>query len=173
MIRSARPEDIPAVAAIYTRIHDQEEAGLAEIGWARQIYPTAATAEAALGRGDLYVSERDGALVAAAVINRLQVPEYALARWSIRAREDEVLVLHTLVVDPLCARRGYGRDFVAFYETMAARLGCRALRMDTNARNRRARAMYARLGFTEVGIVPCEFNGIPGVSLVCLEKAVH
>ena len=26
------------------------------------------------------------------------------------------------------------------------------------------------LGYTEAGIVPCEFNGIAGVNLVCLEK---
>ena len=33
-----------------------------------------------------------------------------------------------------------------------------------------ARAMYQKLGYEERGIVPCVFNGIPGVQLVCLEK---
>ena len=55
---------------------------------------------------------------------------------------------------------------------MARALGCRALRMDTNARNLRARALYARLGYSEAGIVPTTFNGIPGVQLVCLEKVL-
>ena len=44
--------------------------------------------------------------------------------------------------------------------------------MDTNARNVRARAMYAKLGYVEADIVPCVFNGIEGVQLVCLEKTL-
>ncbi|CCX75214.1 acetyltransferase GNAT family [Dorea sp. CAG:105] len=30
--------------------------------------------------------------------------------------------------------------------------------------------MYKRFGYREADIVPCEFNGIPGVQLVLLEK---
>ena len=33
-----------------------------------------------------------------------------------------------------------------------------------------ARRLYHNLGYQEVSILPCEFNGIPGVNLVCLEK---
>ena len=46
----------------------------------------------------------------------------------------------------------------------------KALRMDTNERNAAARSLYAGLGYKEVGIVSCDFNGIPGIRLVCLEK---
>lgn len=76
LIRKAVRADVPAVAAIYERILDSEEAGRASTGWLRGIYPTAATAQAAVDRGDLFCME-EGALVAAAVINQLQVPEYA------------------------------------------------------------------------------------------------
>ena len=44
--------------------------------------------------------------------------------------------------------------------------------MDTNAKNRKARAMYKKLGYEEIDIVPCVFNGIPDVQLVCLEKVL-
>ena len=44
------------------------------------------------------------------------------------------------------------------------------LRMDTNAHNKNARAMYKKLGYKEIGIVPCEFNGLKDVPLVLLEK---
>ena len=54
-IRLATAADIPAVAAIYECIHDMEETGRAQIGWVRGVYPTAATAEAALIAGDLFV----------------------------------------------------------------------------------------------------------------------
>ena len=52
MIRKATSGDIPAVAAIYERIHDREEAGAGVTGWKRGVYPTEATARAALNAGD-------------------------------------------------------------------------------------------------------------------------
>lgn len=66
--------------------------------------------------------------------------------------------------------KGYGKAFVSFYEEYARRQGCRELRMDTNVMNVRARAMYPKLGYEERGVIPCVFNGIPDVQLVCLEK---
>ena len=38
------------------------------------------------------------------------------------------------------------------------------------ALNTRARNLYQRLGYEEIGIVESNFNGIPNVRLVCLEK---
>jgi GNAT superfamily N-acetyltransferase len=81
-----------------------------------------------------------------------------------------VCVLHTLVISPLAAGKGYGRAFVEFYEWWAKEHGLSELRIDTNARNKAARAMYQKLGYKEIGIVPTTFNGIPGVDLVLLEK---
>lgn len=44
--------------------------------------------------------------------------------------------------------------------------------MDTNARNTAARALYKKLGYQEIGIVPTVFNGIPDVQLVLIEKTL-
>lgn len=173
MIRKGTAADIPRIAAIYDRIHTREEAGQVTIGWVRGIYPTRATAQAALDAGELFVLEHGGAVAAAARINQIQVPEYANARWQHpQAPEEQVMVLHTLVVDPLQGGRGLGTAFVRFYEEYAREKGCPYLRMDTNEKNRSARALYARLGYQEAGIVDCRFNGISGVRLVCLEKTL-
>lgn len=170
MIRKATQNDIAAVAAIYEAIHTEEEQGRCTTGWLRGIYPTAATAEASLVKGELFVMEDGGRIVAAARINQEQSEEYALAKWEYPAKDSQVMVLHTLVVLPECSGRGYGRQFVFFYEDHARAQGCEFLRMDTNARNLAARRLYSKLGYREIGIVPCNFNGIPGVQLVCLEK---
>ena len=172
MIRKAVEADIPAVVSIYDKIHTEEENGRATIGWIRGVYPTEETARQALARDDLFIQEEDGHIVGAAVINQTQVDAYSAGQWTIAAEETEVMVLHTLVIDPDAARRGYGKRFVAFYEDYAREKGCKVLRMDTNCRNTRARAMYQALGYREVGIVPCVFNGIRGVELVLLEKSL-
>lgn len=173
VIRKGAAADIPQIAAIYDRIHTREEAGQSAVGWVRDIYPTRATAQAALDAGELFVLEHGGAVAAAARINQIQVPEYANARWQHpQAPAEQVMVLHTLVVDPLQGGRGLGTAFVRFYEEYARENGCPYLRMDTNEKNRSARALYARLGYQEAGIVDCCFNGIAGVKLVCLEKTL-
>ena len=170
MFRNATMADLDQVAAIYDRIHTEEEAGRSTVGWIRGVYPTRQTALASIQAGDLFVAEEDGQIVATAKINQEQVPVYASAAWSREAKPQEVMVLHTLVVDPRCSGRGYGTAFVAFYEEYAGAHGCAYLRMDTQEMNRGARRLYASLGYREPGIVPCVFNGIPDVRLVCLEK---
>jgi len=172
MFRKATAADLDRIAEIYSAIHTEEESGRAAIGWQREIYPTRASAEAALRAGDLFVEEADGRLVASARINQEQVPEYANAQWTHCAPPEQVMVLHTLTVSPEDAGKGYGPAFVAFYEQYARERGCPYLRMDTNAINVRARALYRKLGYREAGIVDCRFNGIPGVHLVCLEKTL-
>ena len=170
MIRLARADDVSAVAKIYEHIHDGEEAGKTSIGWIRGVYPTEGTALAAFSRGELYVADDGGTVTAAAIINRTQVDCYRLCDWRYAANDGEVLVLHTLVVEPALSRSGVGTGFVGFYEELAKKLGCTVLRMDTNEKNSAARALYKKLGYIESGIVPCVFNGIPDVMLVCLEK---
>ena len=167
--RKATEADIPEIAAIYDDIHTGEEKGETAIGWIRSIYPTAETARAALLRDDLFVQEDESHIVGAAIINQSQVDVYEGAPWRYPALDEQVMVLHTLVISPKAARRGYGSAFVSFYEQYARDHHCPFLRMDTNARNTRARALYKKLGYEEIAIVPCQFNGIDGVQLVLLE----
>ena len=173
MYRLARPSDLDAICAIYEAVHDEEEAGRTTIGWVRSIYPTRATVELGLRCGDLFVLEKDGEILAAARINQVQGEEYKQAVWSFEAEDSKVMVLHTLAVHPKYFGQGLGSGFVAFYEGYAAQQGCTCLRMDTNVRNTPARTLYKKLGYTEAGVVPCRFNGIDGVQLVCLEKKLE
>lgn len=170
MFRKATLKDLSAISAIYDRIHTQEETGAAVIGWIRDIYPTENTAKNAIEAGDLFVCEEGGDIVACGRINQFQDECYREGQWQYPVSPEQVMVLHTLVVDPVCGKKGLGTKFLQFYEDYARNHGCLYLRLDTNARNLRARAFYQKHGYTQVGIVPCEFNGIAGVDLVLLEK---
>lgn len=172
IIRKATLEDIPAVEQIYSDIHTAEEKGHVTIGWKRSIYPTRGTALQALKRDDLYVQIDDGQTVGTAIINQTQVDVYRDGKWQYPAKDEEVMVLHTLIISPSAARKGYGRKFVDFYENYAKSCNCKYLRMDTNEKNTVARILYKKLGYSEIGIVPCVFNGLDGVNLVLLEKYI-
>ena len=93
--------------------------------------------------------------------------------WQYPAADNEVMVLHTLIVSVRPGHRGSGKEFLKFYEEYAREHGCRYLRLDTNARNQTAREFYRKHEYREIGIVPTVFNGIPGVDLVLLEKKLQ
>lgn len=170
IIRKATSEDIDAVEKLYDEIHTAEESHKQTIGWIRGIYPVRDTAEQALKRDDLFVLEDDGKIYGTGIINNQQVDSYRFGNWKHDAKDDHVCVLHTLAISPSNSGKGYGRKFLEFYETYALKHNCMELRIDTNARNTVARAMYKKHGYTETGIIPTDFNGIPGIKLVLLEK---
>lgn len=170
IIRRATAADIDTICTIYEHIHAEQERKAVNTGWIRDVYPTRETATAALQRGDLFIEEVDGKAVGTAVINQLQVDIYKDAAWEYDVSDEQVMVLHTLVIDPYVKGRGLGRAFVAYYERYAKEQGCGYLRMDTNERNTNARSFYKKLGYHERGILLCLFNGIPDVKLVMLEK---
>lgn len=170
IIRKAEASDLDAIESIYNKILLKEEEGEVTTGWERGIYPKRETAEAALKREDMFVIEDDGAFVGAGIINKEQVDVYAKAKWKYSAEDSEVMVLHTLVIDPDKSGKGYGKKFVEFYEDYARDKGCKYLRMDTNERNKPARSLYTKLGFNEIDCLPCIFNGLEGVNLILFEK---
>ena len=171
-IRKAEAADIKQIAAIYEHIHNEESSGSLTTGWIKGVYPAEQTAADAVSRGDMYVCEDDGGILASAIINHQQVDVYAEGNFIYEAPDNEIMVIHTLTVEPKASGRGIGSAFVDFYERLAKQENCTVLRLDTNERNTGARALYNKLGYQEAGIVPCVFNGIPDVNLVLFEKRI-
>ena len=172
MVRKSNIDDIAEVVRIYDQILEQESEQRMT-GWQKNIYPLPQTALNALNSKELFVMEVADEIVAAAIINQKQVDVYSDCEWEFPAENNEIMVLHTLVVDPEKSGKGYATEFVKFYENYALDNGCQYLRMDTNEINIAARRLYQKLGYKETGTVPCEFNGIQGVQLVCLEKRLY
>lgn len=170
IVRKATENDLDAVEKLYDEIHTAEEENKQQIGWVRGIYPVRSTAETALKREDLFVLENDGEIYGTGIINSIQADSYSHGNWKHNISDDQVCVLHTLVISPASTGKGYGRKFLEFYENYALAHGCTELRIDTNAKNEAARTMYKKHGYTEIGIVPTDFNGIPEIKLVLLEK---
>lgn len=170
IIRRAKAGDLDAIEKIYNKILLKEEEGEVTTGWERGIYPRRETAEAALKRNDMFVIEDEGSIVGSGVINKDQLDVYAKAKWKFVAKNCEVMVLHTLAINPDKSGRGYGKRFVKFYEDYGRKSGCKYLRMDTNERNKPARSLYKKLGFDEIDCIPCLFNGLEGVNLILFEK---
>ena len=172
IFRKAIENDIDSITSIYEEVHEEIESGKIWIGWIKGVYPTRDTVVAAIERDDLFVMEEEEKIVGVGIVNQQQNDVYRETHWKYPAPDNEVMVLHTLAVSPKMARKGYGSKFIKFYEVYAKENGCDFLRMDTNERNTNARALYKKLGYDEVEMIPCTFNGIEGFQLVMLEKYI-
>ena len=170
MIRPATPADIPQVSAIYEEIITNEEQTRSYTNWVRGVYPTAETARNALKEGWLYVLEEDGLILATAILNHVQLPEYKDIPWQYPGQGDEIFVIHTLCVPPSRSGRGLARQFVAFAEDLAAQKGCTALRLDTYEGNLPAAGLYTKLGWRYAGSAHFLFQGAIPEVLKCFEK---
>lgn len=171
VVRKAVAEDLDEVCRIYGLIHDAEESGAVTVGWRRGVYPTQATATDALARGELFVMQVDGRVVASAIINHEQPEAYLSVEWKYPAPAEKVGVLHTLVVDPSAGKRGLGREFVSFFETYIRNCGCEVARLDTQVKNVRPFNLYPRLGYRLAAIAETPFQNLPErVDLAMFEK---
>lgn len=172
VFRAGTQADLDAAARIYEAVFDRQEGGEDYTNWLRGVYPTRDSAKEALEAGTFYVAEEEGRVGAVANLNHCQLPEYEQGDWSVRAEGEQVMVIHTLCVDPAWAGRGVGAAFVSFAEELGRKQGCRTLRLDTFEGNRPARRLYTSLGYRQAGIVDCLFMDGRRKNLVLFEKTL-
>ena len=147
LVRKAVPADVPAVTAIYEALLDREERGELSTGWIRGVYPTEQTALDALAAGTLYVLEDWGRVAAAAKLDQNQMAQYSQCTWRHDAPPEQVLVLHTLVVDPTVKGKGYGKELLHLAEEWAKSAGYRKLYLETHTNLSVALKLYEKMGF--------------------------
>ena len=169
-IRKATTQDLNAIERIYNTILDDQEQHTNFTNWQRGSYPTRQTAETALNAGTLYVQSEADVIVGCVILNHDQLPEYGNVLWEYPGEGNEVLVIHTLCVDPRAAGKGYASRMVAFAETLGREKGCKTLRLDTYEGNTPARAMYTKLDYRFAGSTEFFFQGYIHETLVLFEK---
>lgn len=100
--RKGTKDDIPQIAQIYDHILNGrgERQNSYRLG-ARNLPYSSNPRKKLCTQASCLWWKNEGVVQAAARINRVQVPEYANADWEYSdAPEDQIMVLHTLVVEP-------------------------------------------------------------------------
>ncbi len=159
MIVKATQQDIADVAVLYERALDYEDSHTKYTSWQRGIYPTADTARAGVKHGSLYIMREEGVLLASAILDSYQPPEYRGVDWGQKLPYDKVLVLHTLCVNPDYAGTGVGTRMLDFAKALARERNCLSLRLNTGAKNTPALGFYKKNGFSVADTQKILLNG--------------
>ena len=160
MIRKARPGDLSAIEAAYDEHFQYEEQHEAYTVFRKGVYPTKSDAEKAILSDEMYIYEENDVLAGSMIANRLQPVEYAGIPWKDGLAENEVMVIHLLMVRPGMSGKGIATALLKYAADLARTQGCRFLRLDTGAQNIPAVSLYKKNGFNIIAAAPKKVGGV-------------
>jgi GNAT superfamily N-acetyltransferase len=134
-VAGTEPVALELVAAMFAEVGEMYEPGL-------PLGPTAHPEELSPPTGGFVVLLEDGRPVAGGGVKRL---------------DDRACEIKRMYVVPDARGRGTGRELLAALEALARDLGYAVARLDTGAKQPRARRMYERAGYASVP----DYNGNP------------
>lgn len=126
MIRKATFEDIELIEDTYNEHFMNEIEHGAFTVFKKGIYPTKKDAEKAVGNGSLYVFEKDHNISGSIIVDRMQPKEYNDIVWNEYLKNDEVMVIHLLMVRPSMTGKGIASSLVKYAIELAKKNTCKA-----------------------------------------------
>lgn len=147
MIRPAEITDLDSIEDAYHEHFVHERQHGAYTVFREGVYPTRKDAEKAFTENALFVYEENGSILGSIILNDVQPEEYIKIDWPSRAADNQVKVIHLLMVRPSAAGKGIGSALINFVSGLAKQQSCTAIRLDTGAQNTPAAALYKKLGF--------------------------
>lgn len=160
IIRKAHAHELDAIMLMISRaVANMQSHGIYQWG---EEYPNATVIAQDISDSALWVYELDGAIAGIAVMNSHSEPEYDTVSWQYIVPYQ---VIHRVCIDPSAQRRGVATALVAHLEQTARDARYKAIRLDTFSQNPFALALYAKLGYNQVGTVY-----FPRGKFFCFEK---
>ena len=147
MIRKAILKDVNSIEDTYNEHFQYELNHTAFTVFKKGVYTTKDDAERAIYAGALFVYEENGTIVGSIIIDKVQPIEYATIPWKEKLSEDEVMVIHLLMLRPSMSGKGIASSLIKFATELAQKNSCRALRLDTGSQNIPALSLYQKNGF--------------------------
>ena len=99
-LQKAKPKDLDTIRGLYWKLLDSSDHYATVLQWKKDIYPADADWMAYIKKEEMYLIYQEENLIGAVAIANEQSAGYGKITWQIDASEDEVVVIHLLVIDP-------------------------------------------------------------------------
>ena len=172
-IGRAKPEDYGRVRDFYYELIDAMAGARFNPRWEKEVYPTREFLRSSIEKGELFVGEEDGKILASMVVNHDYNEGYRKASWPVNALDDQVYVIHALGVHPEFFGRGIAKAMVREVIRMAGENGMRALRLDVLEGNLPAEKSYTAVGFRYVDTVRMFYEDTGWTNYKLYEYSIH
>ncbi len=152
VITKAVSEDIDSISELYDAVNTyfSDNVNYCFPNWQKGKYPVRRDALEALQKDTLFVLKFSGKTEGSFILDNEQHPEYRKIPWGIQCDDKEVMVMHTLVVNPSYRKKGLGEQMITYGINYCRQAGAKTLRLDTHYKNVPARRLYEKCGFRSV-----------------------
>lgn len=155
MIRRASAHDVDAVEQTYMELFAWERRFGRVTKWISGVYPSRTAIRRAAAKQELFALWDDRGegrkIYASIALSREQPEEYSSVNWKYRAAPKEILCARMLCVTPLQARQTMGTQLLHYAVQSAAKMRCRAVRLDVWTGNAPMNALCKKLDFRCAG----------------------
>jgi len=158
IIEKGTSADIDELEILYDNLNDYLDKNINYPGWLKGIYPVRETAVQGIAEDSLFVLRIDNTIAGSIILNNTPESAYNQVRWGIDADYDNILVIRTLVVNPLFLKKGIASHLMNYAKEYAQSKNMKALRLDVSVNNTPAIALYRKLGYRETGTVDLGLN---------------
>ncbi|WP_160673196.1 GNAT family N-acetyltransferase [Clostridium sp. C8-1-8] len=158
IIEKATLKDTDELEVLYDSINDYLSETINYAGWKKGLYPVRENAINGIKEDNLFVLRINDEIAGSIILNNHQEAAYYGVDWGVQAKDEEVMVIHTFVVNPKYLRNGVGEKLLTFAKEYFKEQGCKALRLDVSINNAPAIALYEKCGFRYVTTVDLGLN---------------
>lgn len=144
-------DDYPRITDFYIYVIEHTSEMEKYACWKYGLHPTDEMIKGYIDDGHMYYEERDGEIIAAVALTPFQNEEYHSVDWSIPLKDDEVLVVHILCVNPQMQRQALAKNMMSEIIRLAGNMGMKAIRLDALCCNEPAHKLYEKCGFVKRG----------------------
>ncbi|MBE6415448.1 MAG: GNAT family N-acetyltransferase [Akkermansiaceae bacterium] len=146
-MRLASMADFAAIRAFYNELIDDMADRPFHPMWDKKGHPSDEYLRMATEAGELWVTEGDGAIVAAVIVNGEVNDGYNQVPWQIQADAGEFISVHAFGVSMRLQGQGIGKAMMHAIMDAARAAGKKAIRLDLIDFNLPTGRVYEKLGF--------------------------
>lgn len=152
-IEAGTTRDLDELEKIYNDVNDYLQQGINYPGWLKGIYPVREDAEIGIMENTLFTLKVGGNIAGSIILNHKHEKAYDQVTWELEADDNQVLIVHTLLVHPDFMKQGISQKLMDFAKDYAIQKTVRSIRLDVAIQNTPAISLYEKCGYKYIGLV--------------------
>ena len=165
-------KDLDQIRTLYWRLLDSSPKYGQILQWKKNIYPNDDDWNSYIVKGEMYLILKDVDVIGAVAVTNAQSKEYGKIQWKVKVDDQDVAVVHLLMVLP--EYQGDGAATAALDEIikLAADKKKKAVRLDAIGTNVPAQKLYEKYGFINCGTAQEYYESTGETEFVFYEYAL-
>lgn len=152
-MKAADFKELEGVMNFYNDLIDSMRDAEYKPAWEKGIYPAEQFIKDSIKQRELFIGMQDNRVVSAMILNSNYAEGYDKVDWKIKAEKNEIIIIHTLGVSPLCQGQGIAKKMLDFAVEFGREKRMKTIRLDVLSSNLPAQKLYPAVGFSYIDTV--------------------